>query len=394
MKKIIYYLFLILPFIDLITSFTERINGNIVSIWTIFKGILILFSGIYILFITKSKYKKKSIIYYLLLSIFSIIHILIGNNSYVSSVTQLIKFMFLPIIFIFLLNYNDDYKISYIEMKKILKYNVFFILTTILIAKLTNTGFNSYSDTVTTGVVGWYYSANEISGIITILFPLFLEDILKNNKYSFILVMYVIFMMMMLGTKTPLLGVLISLITLFIHILLKDKNKKNIFKIVFFISYTVILFFNSSYLSNLNSGRYISTTNAVFSSRDIYLNNTTREYINHNLEEKLFGLGSTNNKVLEKYVEMDFYDLLYRYGIIGFIIFMIPFFKIVLKMMEYALSQLNNYNYDKMILILITMLSLLIAFFAGHILSAPAVSIYFGITIILYMNIDKETLWK
>lgn len=392
MKKIIYYLFLILPFIDLITSFTERINGNIVSIGTIFKGILILFSGIYILFITKSKYKKKSIIYYLLLSIFSIIHILIGNNSYVSSVTQLIKFMFLPIIFIFLLNYNDDYKISYIEMKKILKYNVFFILTTILIAKLTNTGFNSYSDTVTTGVVGWYYSANEISGIITILFPLFLEDILKNNKYSFILVMYVIFMMMMLGTKTPLLGVLISLIALFIHILLKDKNKKNIFKIVFFISYTVILFFNSSYLSNLNSGRYISTTNAVFSSRDIYLNNTTREYINHNLEEKLFGLGSTNNKVLEKYVEMDFYDLLYRYGIIGFIIFMIPFFKIVLKMMEYALSHLNNYNYDKMILILITMLSLLISFFAGHILSAPAVSIYFGITIILYMNIDKETL--
>ena len=392
MKKIIYYLFLILPFIDLITSFTERINGNIVSIGTIFKGILILFSGIYILFITKSKYKKKSIIYYLLLSIFSIIHILIGNNSYVSSVTQLIKFMFLPIIFIFLLNYNDDYKISYIEMKKILKYNVFFILTTILIAKLTNTGFNSYSDTVTTGVVGWYYSANEISGIITILFPLFLEDILKNNKYSFILVMYVIFMMMMLGTKTPLLGVLISLIALFIHILLKDKNKKNIFKIVFFISYTVILFFNSSYLSNLNSGRYISTTNAVFSSRDIYLNNTTREYINHNLEEKLFGLGSTNNKVLEKYVEMDFYDLLYRYGIIGFIIFMIPFFKIVLKMMEYALSHLNNYNYDKMILILITMLSLLIAFFAVHILSAPAVSIYFGITIILYMNIDKETL--
>ena len=392
MKKIIYYLFLILPFIDLITSFTERINGNIVSIGTIFKGILILFSGIYILFITKSKYKKKSIIYYLLLSIFSIIHILIGNNSYVSSVTQLIKFMFLPIIFIFLINYNDDYKISYIEMKKILKYNVFFILTTILIAKLTNTGFNSYSDTVTTGVVGWYYSANEISGIITILFPLFLEDILKNNKYSFILVMYVIFMMMMLGTKTPLLGVLISLIALFIHILLKDKNKKNIFKIVFFISYTVILFFNSSYLSNLNSGRYISTTNAVFSSRDIYLNNTTREYINHNLEEKLFGLGSTNNKVLEKYVEMDFYDLLYRYGIIGFIIFMIPFFKIVLKMMEYALSHLNNYNYDKMILILITMLSLLIAFFAGHILSAPAVSIYFGITIILYMNIDKETL--
>lgn len=392
MKKIIYYLFLILPFIDLITSFTERINGNIVSIGTIFKGILILFSGIYILFITKSKYKKKSIIYYLLLSIFSIIHILIGNNSYVSSVTQLIKFMFLPIIFIFLLNYNDDYKISYIEMKKILKYNVFFILTTILIAKLTNTEFNSYSDTVTTGVVGWYYSANEISGIITILFPLFLEDILKNNKYSFILVMYVIFMMMMLGTKTPLLGVLISLIALFIHILLKDKNKKNIFKIVFFISYTVILFFNSSYLSNLNSGRYISTTNAVFSSRDIYLNNTTREYINHNLEEKLFGLGSTNNKVLEKYVEMDFYDLLYRYGIIGFIIFMIPFFKIVLKMMGYALSHLNNYNYDKMILILITMLSLLIAFFAGHILSAPAVSIYFGITIILYMNIDKETL--
>lgn len=392
MKKSIYYLFLILPFIDLITSFTERINGNIVSIGTIFKGILILFSGIYILFITKSKYKKKSIIYYLLLSIFSIIHILIGNNSYVSSVTQLIKFMFLPIIFIFLLNYNDDYKISYIELKKILKYNVFFILTTILIAKLTNTGFNSYSDTVTTGVVGWYYSANEISGIITILFPLFLEDILKNNKYSFILVMYVIFMMMMLGTKTPLLGVLISLIALFIHILFKDKNKKNIFKILFFISYTVILFFNSSYLSNLNSGRYISATNAVFSSRDVYLNNTTREYINSNLEGKLFGLGSTNNKVLEKYVEMDFYDLLYRYGIIGFIIFIIPFFRIVLKMMEYTLSHLKNYNYDKMILILITMLSLLIAFFAGHILSAPAVSIYFGITIILYLNIDKETI--
>lgn len=392
MKKSIYYLFLILPFIDLITSFTERINGNIVSIGTIFKGILILFSGIYILFITKSKYKNKSIIYYLLLSIFSIIHILIGNNSYVSSVTQLIKFMFLPIIFIFLLNYNDDYKISYIELKKILKYNVFFILTTILIAKLTNTGFNSYSDTVTTGVVGWYYSANEISGIITILFPLFLEDILKNNKYSFILVMYVIFMMMMLGTKTPLLGVLISLIALFIHILFKDKNKKNIFKIVFFISYTVILFFNSSYLNNLNSGRYTSATNAVFSSRDVYLNNTTREYINSNLEGKLFGLGSTNNKVLEKYVEMDFYDVLYRYGIIGFIIFVIPFFRIVLKMMEYALSHLKKYNYDKMILILITMLSLLIAFFAGHILSAPAVSIYFGITIILYLNMDKETI--
>ena len=38
MKKIIYYLFLILPFIDLITSFIERINGNMRSTYK--KGVV------------------------------------------------------------------------------------------------------------------------------------------------------------------------------------------------------------------------------------------------------------------------------------------------------------------------------------------------------------------
>ena len=74
---------------------------------------------------------------------------------------------------------------------------------------------------------------------------------------------------------------------------------------------------------------------------------------------------------------MDFFDIFYRTGIIGFIIIMIPIFM--------AIKNIFVKHYDKLIIFAI-ILGLIISMLVGHTLSSPGVAIY-----LIYLFKTKKT---
>lgn len=392
MKKIIYYLLLIVPFIDLITSVSERYIVSIISIGTLFKMLLLLGSYFYVFFMTNSKYKKYSVMYYMSIPIYILLYFIFkpGTTNYVAELNFLVKFMFYPIILVFLYNYNSDYKINFNEIIKLLKYNALFISFTILIAYLTGTGFNSYSATENSGAIGWYYAANEVGTILTMLFPFILKEIINNKVLNYIMIAVVAFTMLIIGTKTSYLGVLLPTVLMFIYILFKNRNLKNILAISIFLILILFMSPNSAMMKNLKIRSSSSAANLIFSSRNIYLSRIQDIYVKSDIDEKLFGIGFMNreeidNPMIEKAVEMDFYDIFYRYGIIGLLIYFTPIGFLILFMMRYLIVHFKNYDLDIATSIYSVGISFIIALIAGHTFSAPAVSLYLAFAMILFV---------
>jgi len=107
----------------------------------------------------------------------------------------------------------------------------------------------------------------------------------------------------------------------------------------------------------------------IFNNRLTFLNENHLYFIKQKLKNILFGIGYDNPL---KLVEIDFFDILYRYGIIGISIIIFIFINIFRKT---KISKIN---------LLAIIILILISLTSGHVLISPAVSIYFGI--IMWIN--------
>ena len=95
----------------------------------------------------------------------------------------------------------------------------------------------------------------------------------------------------------------------------------------------------------------------IFSDRLTYLKEVRERYYDSKFFSKVLGIGYTYLGKEDKVIEMDFLDILYRAGILGFIIFIIPWF-----------IWLKGGGKVKFNIIL----ALGIAFLAGHVLTSPS----------------------
>ena len=246
-------------------------------------------------------------------------------------------------------------------------------------------GFSSYTEGKIGGL-GWYYSTNEISGILAILGP-FLVPYLKNKNY-FLKILFIVFYMsgiFIIGTKVPILAFMITIFFFFVSFLWELWKKKAWKKLLLSISSSMIAFgcfivilLSSSFYQNIKIHleflqihqvsdlmTFHNIDHFVFSERLSFFQNTLTLYKNSSTCEKILGMGNveygkTNPR---KMIEMDYFDLFFSYGIIGTILFFAPFFLISIKR-KFLLE-------EKISIFLIVLL----AFFSGHILIAPSVSI-------------------
>ena len=104
-------------------------------------------------------------------------------------------------------------------------------------------------------------------------------------------------------------------------------------------------------------------------------------YADGNWAEKLFGIGYTvqiDGKEHIKAVEMDFIAIFLRHGIVGFAIFMTPLVYAVGLCIIKLFKRIKDFwNQEPALVYLYAVLiGLACAFLAGHVLVAPAVSIY------------------
>ena len=91
-------------------------------------------------------------------------------------------------------------------------------------------------------------------------------------------------------------------------------------------------------------------------------------------------------------IEMDFYDLFYSLGIIGFITYIGSFLFVLLKTAMAFLKNIKLIFEPNYIFILVSLLlGLGISYTAGHVFTAPSVSIFFGsILALLYVEIKNH----
>lgn len=401
-EKILITFLYMQPILDLSTGLTQNILKTTITPSSIIRLIFLILCMYYIIKIDNTKNKKKNkistiliIIYLILFSITTIKYKDINALSF--ELKNTINTFYFPIITLALIDIFKQYKIK-INIKTLA--NIYLIYTILVtIPGLTKTGFQSYHE-AKLGTTGWFVSANAIGNIISILMPLIILYIIKikdNKIKKAILILTTLYTVTCIGTKVPILSLIICTITTLLYYMIKWIKEKQNKKILISIITTIILTITSlitipkttfykniqihkeylgfnSYIDVLKDYKLID--HFIFSQRLTFLNNTTKTYQESNITQKLIGIGYIENyakdNVSTKTIEIDYFDILYRNGIIGFILYFYIIIPIIIKKTK-ELKQNTLTNIEIKLSILLT---LIIAFFAGHILITPNVCIF------------------
>lgn len=414
------------PIIDLLTAASMKFLKINITFGMVFRFVFMLYMLYYLFFKSKSKYKSFSIIFVMFNVIYILLHTihmfyLKGSPVIFSEITNVIKKFYFPFVLLSSLNYIDENK--NLKLTKNFNYVLLFYALSILVTILLDVSFSTYS-TYKIGYKGWFYSPNEIGAIIAILLPFWLFDMIKNiknckNKISFLIIIFVILMM---GTKVPFLALVISLISYLILYLIygivKFENFKVfkhdliipvIFPIILMLIVSLLMFnfsplktnilkHKSNLMQNKNSLSEEDYVNLIFSSREKYNRQVYSKFKLASLSEKLYGLGHFNltdgGQKINNVIEIDYLDIFYIFGIIGFIVYFSPIlvllfisgFCILKKLRKILLDDLN-FAYVISVLLIIG-----VAFFAGRTIVAPSVSFYTAIIILFlfFKTVDNH----
>ena len=405
LSKIISIFILIQPVLDLITGICLHVFSLNLTIGIIIRMLFLLF----IMYATTFIYKKKlSLIYYLIVAFYSIIYLInIGTNSHLFGQVQgLLRVFYFPLLLVSFYDLRDEIKISTATLFTTLTLYLIFIF----IPMTLNLGFKSYEITKS-GTLGYYNSANEISGIISILTPIVFM-IFNSKGKSILKAIYILLYLVVIltiGTKTPLLSLLITIGMTFIYIMIKsykDKKYKRILSsfiiIVIGIISLIILIPKTNFYKNIkvhldflkvedvtdimDNGNLID--HFIFSQRVTFLTDRKSIYDNATFQEKLFGIGYYYNGKKDKQVEMDYFDIYLNHGIIGFIIF----FSVYLYILVQTTKIKRKLNFNLYMLNVSMLLILFLSLFTGHIITAPAVSLIVVVIIMMLQNRRKKEL--
>ena len=403
LNKIISIFILISPILDLLVSISINVLHHNLNIGIIARMLFLLF----VYYVSVIIYqKRKNLIYIFLCIIYLVIYLIIGYKAAVmSNIHGFMRTFYFPILLLGMYSIKDNIKIE----KKILVRTCLLYILLIFIPVITKTGFNSYS-VAKLGSTGWFNSTNEISGIISIILPLLFIELSKKEKIIFKVIISIIFLYVIseMGTKTPILSLLIVLLGTFIYTIiktLKDKKYKLLSGIliitVLLTVGTVVIIPKTNFYKNimihakylkLDSPKDIFTNDYVFdhfifSQRISFLENTDNRYDKVKISKKLFGMGYISKKKTNyKEIEMDYYDVWYNHGIIGFILFFSIYLYILFKVFR---SLPKKIDYEKYMMYISLFLILILSLFSGHIITTPSVSLFVVLVLINLINIKK-----
>lgn len=430
MKKSLLYIFILLqPFIDLVTALMTRFDISIVSIGMIIRGVFILLMLGYLFFFSKSKYKKNSIKYIVLLGIFYLLYLLtkseiLTNFGFLfNEITYIFKYSYFIILFVTFINFVDEYKFERKEVLNLFMVNLLVYSLLIIIPFIAGTGFNSYNNNEGYGIVGWFYSANEISAILTMIYPfLFLSIDKKITIKNSLLVLITIMAIIIIGTKAPYYGMLVINIIMLMYFFITYIRKKEKLKQLIFISVIVVcsLLAQTYTPANINLEQRVECLEdyqngtlteggkldcqvaenqqiVMLSGREVLFGYSLDIYKDSSLVDKFFGIGFSEREVIEskwitKIVEMDLFDVFFRFGIIGFIIYMAPIFMIIFKVANSFIKKVRKLTLEQFVYSYSTAIGIAFGFFIGHVLGAPSASFYLAFISIftVFLFKDKE----
>ena len=304
-NKIVAVFLLLQPFIDLITGVcihTLKINF---TLGIIIRVLFLLFICLVVLFVFK---KKNILIPYFIIGVYFASYIF-GTIMYKDSNTlfeiqNLVKVFYFPIVFVSLYSIKDYLRISNMTLFTV----VFLYLILLFVPTIFGVGYKSYEITKA-GTLGFFNSANEISGIISILTPIIFIIFYESKKIIPIILLTLMYLAVILtiGTKTPLLSLLITAAISILYLwkyLLKMKQIKyiivSILIVVMGIIGLVIIGPKTNFYKNIRTHLdYLKLDHVtdvfkdeklvdhfIFSSRLKFLHNKSKIYKEANLYQK------------------------------------------------------------------------------------------------------------
>lgn len=395
---IILFLFL-QPFLDVFAGINQHFLNWNVEFNLIFRILFLLFSILYLLFFNRTKYRKISLIYLAGLFLYSIFYAL--TVLYVKDLSvlfyeikNLVLCFYFPILLLFFWNVYHQYKIS-IQLKYLVMIFACYIFF-ISIPNILHLSIDSYTQGKT-GNSGWFNSANSVSSIISILLPFFIIYWKEEKKLILVILsLFFFYAIFSMGTKVPILSigiiVIINLIYFIYNWIKRKEYKKIVLSAITTILITLVIAFiipKTSFYRNIKihaeflgiesiseiftNPYYIDRF--IFSDRLTFFDHTKEVYQNAEIIEKLVGIGYIENYstdyISTKMVEIDYFDIFFRHGIIGFILYFMPVIILTYNSLKYFKFSFNNIN-----ILISIMLIYLLALFSGHIFNVPSTSIF------------------
>ena len=407
--NILLIIFILLqPILDLITGLGIHLWNMNITIGIIVRMLFLLFILYTVLFVYK---RKQNFLYYGILIIYGLFYIA-GMILYKDGVglfqeiQGLCRVFYFPVLLIALYSIKEEIKISKMTLMVVLVT----YLVCILVPNCLNLGFESYEITKA-GTLGFFNSANEISGIISLLTPIMLLIFVNSKKPIPIIITSIIYLYVILtvGTKTPLLSLAITIFFAYLWFIYKELKAKKIKRIVIslialaiFTTGLILILPKTNFYKNiethLNYLELDSITEVfedehlvdhfIFSSRLSFLEDRQNDYRDSSFYQKLFGIGYLNGKKEAKAVEMDYFDIYYSHGIIGFLLF----FGIYGYIFYLVMKERRKLDFEQYMLYVSILLSIFLSFFTGHIITAPAVSILVTILLLMLVKSKKKKL--
>ena len=395
---------LLQPILDLITGFGIHIWKMDITIGIIIRMIFLLVILYSVMFVYK---KKQNWLYYGILIVYGLLYVLgiilfKDGVGLFSEIQGLCRVFYFPVLLIALYSIKDEIKISKMTLMVVLVT----YLVCILVPNCLNLGFETYEITKA-GTLGFFNSANEISGIISLLTPIMILIFVSSKKIipAVIISCIYLYVILTIGTKTPLLSLGITIFFTylwFIYNAVKVKKYKRIgislIALVLFTTALILILPKTTFYKNIETHlNYLKLDNVtevfedeklvdhfIFSSRLKFMKERQQDYMDGNIYQKLFGIGYLNNQKEAKAVEMDYFDIYYNHGIIGFILF----FGIYGYFFYLIMKERRKLDFEQYMLYISILLSIFLSFFTGHIITAPAVSIL--VTVLLLMLVKQK----
>lgn len=431
------------PIIDVLTSLSIELFNQSATIGVFMRFFVMLLSIFYIL--SKERIIKRSPILIYLISLFIILLVNFSVNLIVKD-----NFIFMQEAkFIAKIVYTHIMLFAYIiliksigntiieKITKFILYSILVINAVMIISVLTNTSFQSY-DYTKIGYSGWFFAGNEIGAIIAMLFPIIIALAVNKTRttssiYYWIPVVLTGVSLLLLGTKVGygalIIGLIVTIGVCFINWFMKKDKRYLLNGFISFVMLIALILLTPltpiysntfAHLGLLNislgddevepnendnkkeeNGSSIQkhkkplpeiekeqVENLILSSREDYLRVHKEQFKQAPLSQKLFGMGYAGNYTGNpKMIEMDFHDIFFSLGIIGFIVYFLPFLFYIYKIGISILKKESSISDTNFLLLLVSLcLGLGISFTAGHVLTAPAVSIYLGVIIALLFS--------
>lgn len=295
------------------------------------------------------------------------------------SISTIFKFLYLPISILYFKSF-----IFPTDKEKIVSIILMLYIGIYLFSYVTEIGADAYLESDgKSGFKGLFSSINEFSAILVCLLPVVTSYLKEKKRFLLIIFLFIlsIFCSLLTGTKILMGGILFSIIYLLWQereklFFSRTRNQKigicSIILVVLicgcFLFPKTRTFQNMMIQQNFFQVKKIISLDfinkVVYNDRLTFLKDNYDYFKNQNIIKILLGIGIENHDI--KMVEIDFFDILFRYGIIGFIIF----FGVLAVTINW--KKINKTSKISIILLFIISLT------SGHVLIYPAVSIYLG----------------